>query len=266
MQTVGEYIKNGGTDIVQIMSLVLNKSSASVISNFDYQLNDNEIIQLKKLITKRELGIPFAYLSRTKGFYHLDFKVTESTLIPRPETELLVDIALELFDKNATCDVVDLGTGSGAIAISIADKRPNWNITATDLSIDALVIAKQNKTSDIIFKHGDWLDAVDNKKFNLIVSNPPYVADNDPHLEDLKFEPLSALTSGMDGLDDIRTIIEKAPRHLNNDGYLLLEHGHDQQIEITKLLSKNFHNIKAFKDYGQLDRAVLAQIKNEVGL
>ena len=266
MNTVNDYLKKGSTDIIPILSLVLERSVASIISSSDYRVSKKEAVKLNEMIAKRDKGVPFAYLSQQKGFYHLDFKVSEATLIPRPETELLVDIAIDLFDENDDRDILDLGTGSGAIAISIADKRANWKLTATDLSVEALNVAKQNTKSDIVFLHGSWFDTVENKKFDLVVCNPPYVADDDPHLKDLEFEPILALTSGRDGLDDIKSIIINSPNHIKEDGYLLLEHGYNQQEEITKLLSKDFHNITKFKDYNNLDRAILAQLKSEVGL
>lgn len=167
-----------------------------------------------------------------------------------------------MLDKDNNYDIVDLGTGSGVIAITVADKRPNWQVTGTDISLSALAIAKQNRTTDINFIQGSWFDALGSSKFDLIVSNPPYVAESDPHLEELTFEPVIALTSGEDGLVDIRTIINDAPAHLKDGGYLLLEHGHDQQDSISKLLAKDFHNITRYKDYNGIDRAVLAKLKN----
>ena len=261
MNTVGDFIKSGSIDIVPILTLVLRKSVASLISHSDYQLNNIEITKLYELVDKRAKGVPFAYLNNKKGFYHLEFIVTEATLIPRPETELLVDIALKILDKDSNYEIVDLGTGSGVIAVTLADIRPNWNLTATDLSVFALEVAKKNKTKDINFLHGYWLDAVGEKKFDMIVCNPPYIAEKDPHLKELTFEPISALTSGTDGLDDIKAIIKKAPEHLNKNGYLLLEHGHDQQAEVVKLLRKDFNNIKRFNDYSNIERAVLAKVK-----
>lgn len=261
MKTVNDYIKSESIDILPILSLVLNKNSASIIANSDYKLTVDEIHKLNELTAKREKGLPFAYIANKKGFYHLEFIVTEATLIPRPETELLIDIALNKLDKNKNYEIVDLGTGSGVIAITLADIRPNWNLTATDSSILALEVAKQNKTKDINFLNGSWFEPIVNKKFDMIVSNPPYIAKEDPHLKELKFEPLTALTSGVDGLDDIKTIISKAPAHLNKNGYLLLEHGHDQQSKVVSLLNKNFHNIETFYDYNNIERAVIAQIK-----
>ncbi len=261
MVAIQDYLNSGIIDIAPLLSLVLNKSYAQLIAHRDYPLNNEEKTKLNQLIKQRQSGTPFAYLCGTKGFYHLNFKVTSSTLIPRPETELLIDIALGLFDKNQTCEILDLGTGSGIIAVTIGDKNPQWHLTATDLSMGALNIARQNAKTNIKFQLGSWFKATPNQTFDLIISNPPYIKQGDPHLNDLSFEPQSALASGKDGLDDIRAIIDNAPQHLNKKGYLLLEHGFDQQQEITQLLSHDFFNIQKFKDYNQQNRSVLAQIK-----
>lgn len=262
MKTIQDYLKSGAIDIAPLLSLVLKKSGAELISSSHYQLSLDEKSRLESFILKRQQGMPFAYLSGNRGFYHLDFKVTPDTLIPRPETELLIDIALGLFpDKDEPCHLLDLGTGSGIIAITLADKNPHWSVTATDFSSTALEVAQQNATTQIEFLQGSWLEPVADQTFDLIISNPPYIEENDSYLDDLSFEPISALTAGKDGLDDIRIIINQAPNHLEKNGFLLLEHGHDQQVRIVKLLEKNFTNIQTFKDYNQQDRAVLAQLK-----
>ena len=263
MKTIQDYLNSGAEDIAPLLSLALNKDQAQLIAYNDYRLSDKEKIKLDKLIYKRQQGVPFAYLSGTKGFYHLDFKVTPDTLIPRPETELLIDIALDLFPgKEESCHLLDMGTGSGIIAITLADKNPHWTITATDYSAKALTVAKSNATTPIKFLQGRWFEPVGESKFDLIISNPPYIEQNDAYLQDLKFEPITALTAGIDGLDDIRVIANQAPTHLNKDGYLLLEHGYNQQDKIVELLQKNFTNIQTFQDYNSKDRAILAQIKN----
>ena len=227
----------------------------------DQVLSEAQTIQLNKLIDKRQQGVPFAYLAGKKGFYHLEFKVTPDTLIPRPETELLIEVALALFPDQQAINMLDLGTGPGTIAVTLADQKPHWQVSAVDVSAGALAVAKQNATRPINFYHGSWFEPVSEQNFDLIISNPPYVQENDPHLLDLTHEPISALTSGADGLDDIRQLIQQAPKHLKPEGYLLLEHGYDQQLEIVDLLKENFQKIESFKDYNSQDRAVLAQIK-----
>ncbi|ALE52822.1 modification methylase HemK [Candidatus Thioglobus autotrophicus] len=262
MKTVQDYLKSGAIDIAPLLSLVLEKSGTELISNNHYQLSLGEKSRLESFILKRQKGMPFAYLSGNRGFYHLDFKVTPDTLIPRPETELLIDIALELPYSNQDLKVLDLGTGSGIIAITLADKNPHWQVSATDYSAQALEVAKSNATTQIEFLQGGWFEPVADQTFDLIISNPPYIEENDSYLDDLSFEPISALTAGKDGLDDIRIIINQAPNHLENNGFLLLEHGHDQQARIVELLTENFTHIQTFKDYNSKDRAVLAQVKN----
>ncbi|WPE16867.1 peptide chain release factor N(5)-glutamine methyltransferase [Candidatus Thioglobus autotrophicus] len=262
MKTVQDYLKSGAIDIAPLLSLVLEKSGAELISNNHYQLSLDEKSRLESFILKRQKGMPFAYLSGNRGFYHLDFKVTPDTLIPRPETELLIDIALELPYSNQDLKVLDLGTGSGIIAITLADKNPHWQVSATDYSAQALEVAKSNATTQIEFLQGSWFEPVADQTFDLIISNPPYIEENDSYLDDLSFEPISALTAGKDGLDDIRIIINQAPNHLENNGFLLLEHGHNQQARIVELLTENFTHIQTFKDYNSKDRAVLAQVKN----
>jgi release factor glutamine methyltransferase len=261
LKTVQDYLNGGACDIAPLLSLVLGKSNTQLYAQNDYALGDKQQQQLENFIQQREQGIPFAYLSGKKGVYHLDFKVTKDTLIPRPETELLIDITLDLLNKNQKYQVLDLGTGSGIIAVTLADINPRWKVSATDFSQAALSVAKINATTNINFTQGSWFEAVNNQTFDLIVSNPPYIEEGDAYLTDLTYEPQTALISGEDGLDDIRIIVNNAPKHLNKGGYLLLEHGYNQQQQITKLLNKSFHNIKAFKDYNGNDRAVLAQIK-----
>jgi len=146
------------------------------------------------------------------------------------------------------------------LLLTLADKNPHWAVTGTDFSSAAIEIAQQNATTDINFAQGSWFDAVPNQTFDLIISNPPYIEQGDAYLNDLTHEPITALTAGKDGLDDIRIIIDQAPDYLNKNGFLLLEHGHNQQLIIVELLSKNFINIQTFKDYNSNDRAVLAQL------
>lgn len=261
MKTVDDFIKSGTVDIVALLCLTLNKSCADLITNADYVLNPQQKKHLNSLNAQRKKGVPFAYLAYKQGFYHLDFKITPSTLIPRPETELLVDIALNLFDHKHPVKLLDLGTGSGIIAITLADKNQHWQVVASDISKKALEVAQHNATTKIDFRQGNWFAAVANQKFDCIISNPPYIEENDPCLQDLVFEPKIALTSGIDGLNAIRHIIKYAPKHLNKNGYLLLEHGHNQQKRVKKLLAKHFAKIQLFDDYNNKNRCVLAQRK-----
>ncbi len=261
MNTILDYLESGVIDIAPLLSLALNKSRSQLMVSGDYMLNKHEKSQLKTLIKRRKNGTPFAYLSGKKEFYHLNFTITPDVLIPRPETELLIDIALDLFKPSQPCKLLDLGTGSGIIAITLADKNPHWQVVASDYSKKALAVAKQNATMNISFQYGNWFVAVGKQKFDLIISNPPYIEKNDSHLQDLTYEPKNALISGEDGLDDIKIIINNAPNHLNQGGYLLLEHAYNQQARVVKLLANDFCNIQTFRDYNAQDRAILAQRK-----
>lgn len=261
MKSIKDFLRNDVEDISKLLSLALNKTQEQLYANLDYQLLDTELSVLSSYIDQRKKGKPFAYIKGSKGFYDLDFIVSPATLIPRPETELLIDITLNLLDKNKNLKVLDLGTGSGVIAITISEKRPKWKLSATDLSLDALNIARLNSTKKIDFYCGSWFDPVPPETFDLIVSNPPYINANDPHLQDLRYEPIEALVSGDDGLNDIREIITKSTLFLNSGGYLLLEHGYDQKDRIVKLLEESYTSIKTFKDLNKVDRAILAQLR-----
>ncbi len=196
-----------------------------------------------ELIERREAGEPVAYLLGTRGFWNFDLRVTPATLIPRAETELLVEIALSHLPPTGRSSIADLGTGSGAIAIALARERPRALLVATDASEAALMVARANAVSlgvdTISFRRGDWCHALGDASFELIVSNPPYIAADDPHLRegDLRFEPNPALASGIDGLDAIRCIIEQAPTHLVSGGWLMLEHGSTQAEAVRALLA-----------------------------
>ena len=261
MKSIKDFLRNDVEDISKLLCLALNKTQEQLYANLDYQLVDTELSVLLGYIDQRKKGKPFAYIKGSKGFYDLDFIVSPATLIPRPETELLIDITLNLLDKNKNLKVLDLGTGSGVIAITISEKRPKWKLSATDLSLDALNIARLNSTKKIDFYCGSWFDPVPPETFDLIVSNPPYINEHDPHLQDLRYEPIEALVSGDDGLNDIREIITKSTLFLNSGGYLLLEHGYDQKDRIVKLLEESYTSIKTFKDLNKVDRAILAKLR-----
>ncbi|OZB86188.1 MAG: protein-(glutamine-N5) methyltransferase, release factor-specific [Thiotrichales bacterium 12-47-6] len=223
--------------------------------------------QLSAWIQRRLQGEPLAYILGDAEFYGLTLSVTSDTLIPRQDTELLVDAALELIPERAPWTVLDMGTGSGAIAIAIAHHRPIAQVTALDASKAALAVAQDNacalRLPSIRFIHSDWFSALGQQRFDVIISNPPYIAQNDPHLQatSLPYEPISALTSGVDGLDDIRLLVQQAPKHLNSDGWLLLEHGYDQGAAVRHLMqSAGFSAIATHRDYGNNDRITLGQL------
>jgi release factor glutamine methyltransferase len=208
-------------------------------------------------LARRLAGEPLAYILGEREFFGLDFKVTPATLIPRADTELLVELALQ---RQPTC-VLDLGTGSGAVAWSIAHARPDSLVTAVDASAAALAVARENAVRlgllNVALVESDWFAALAGRTFDLIVSNPPYIAADDPHLVqgDLPFEPASALASGTDGLDDIRRIVAAAPDYLRAGGELLLEHGYDQAERVRSLLEqRGFGEVRSFRDLAGIER------------
>jgi release factor glutamine methyltransferase len=214
-----------------------------------------------RLLDRRASGEPVAYITGHRGFWSLDLEVTPATLIPRPETELLVELALQRLLDDAACSVADLGTGSGAIALAIARERPLAQMVATDASADALAVARRNAQrhtiSNVAFVHGDWLAPLAGLQFDLIVSNPPYIEATDPHLGqgDLRFEPTGALASGLDGLDDIRRIVRDVPAHLHPGGWLLFEHGWNQGAASRALLHEaGYIEVFTAQDLEQRDR------------
>ena len=195
--------------------------------------------QFEALCQRRRAGVPVAYLTGSKAFYGLELQVDERVLDPRPDTETLVDWALEVLAHQPAPRVVDLGTGSGAIALALQQQRPDAQVLAVDASPDALAVAQANATRlglAVRFQRGHWLQGVEGL-FDVIVSNPPYIAAADPHLAALTHEPLQALASGADGLEDIRAIVAQAPAHLPPGGWLLLEHGWDQAERVRALLA-----------------------------
>jgi release factor glutamine methyltransferase len=195
----------------------------------------------RELVRRRQVGEPVAYLVGRREFYGIEFRVTPDVLIPRADTETLVDAALEKLLKGAQPDVLDLGTGSGCVALAIAHERPQARVTAVDVSAAALIVARENAASigmNAEFVQGAWFEELADRKFDLIVSNPPYVAAGDPHLQqgDLRFEPATALAAGEDGLADIRIIVADAPAYLREGGWLLFEHGYEQADVCRDLL------------------------------
>ena len=222
--------------------------------------------RFEALVARRQAGEPVAYLTGTQGFWTLELEVSPATLIPRPETELLVELALARIPVDARAHVADLGTGSGAIALAMAKERPRAAVMATDASSAALEVARRNATRNRIatveFREGDWFAPLAGETFDLIASNPPYIADGDPHLGegDLRFEPPTALSSGTDGLDAIRRIVGDAPAYLASGGWLLLEHGWDQGEAVRALLqAAGFIDVETARDLEGRDRVTLGR-------
>jgi release factor glutamine methyltransferase len=248
-------------DAEVLLAYALSKSRSWLIAHADDMLSAEHASAYTVLVEQREAGEPVAYITGRRGFWSLDLEVTPATLIPRPETELLVELALERLPVDAASTVTDLGTGTGAIALAIARERPRARVIATDASAEALAVAQRNAErhgiKNVSFAHGDWFAPLGDQRFDVIVSNPPYIESHDPHLNqgDLRFEPISALASGVDGLDDLRRIVAEAGRHLATDGWLLFEHGWHQG-EAARMLLRNaaFTKVSTTRDLEERDR------------
>lgn len=245
---------------------LLQVNRAWLISHANDALQTNIYAEFQGLLQRRIAGEPIAYILGYREFYGLKLKVSPATLIPRPDTETLVEAALEKTPRESMYSILDLGTGTGAIALAIAQLRPQTKVTAVDASVDALNIANENarnlNITNVSFKQSDWFSALTGDKFDVIVSNPPYIEAHDAHLKqgDLRFEPLSALASGSDGLDDIRRIIQTAPQYLNEEGWLLLEHGYNQADAVAKLMNEaGFKQVQHRCDLANIQRVTLAQ-------
>jgi release factor glutamine methyltransferase len=240
---------------------VLRQPRSWLFAHADEPLEMDVQTSYQELLARREAGEPVAYLVGHRGFWTLDLEVTPATLIPRPETELLVELALQRLPSGFSGQVADLGTGSGAIALAIARERPHAQVIATDASAAALEVARRNAQrhaiDNVSFVQGDWLAPLADQRFDLIASNPPYIEADDPHLArgDLRFEPASALASGHDGLDDIRRIVDGARRHLAPGGWLLFEHGWNQGDAARALLdAAGYAEVFTAPDLEQRDR------------
>lgn len=249
-RTIGQALRQAqavGLARIDAQLLLLNVTAptgadrAWLIVREDDALTPEQAVRWDKHLARRLAGEPVAYICGHKAFYGLDLLVDARVLDPRPDTEVLVDWALELLPAHTPTRVLDLGTGSGAIALALAHERPLAEVHAVDASADALAVALGNAERLGLSLHGhlgSWLGPVSGQVFDLIVSNPPYIAEHDPHLQALQHEPRQALSSGADGLDDLRQIIAQAPDHLRPDAWLLLEHGWDQAEAVRALLTQ----------------------------
>ncbi len=250
-----------------LLASVLEKDRTWLRTWPDHILRPDQGQTFEILIRRRQKGEPIAYILGQRDFWTLTLTVTADTLIPRPETELLVEQALARIPEQAGWTILDLGTGSGAIAIAIAKERPRCTLIATDRSLAALHIARQNMhindLGNIHFLASNWLTSfANNFQVHVILSNPPYIKVHDPHLSagDLRFEPLSALAAGHDGLDDLQHILSTARNHLKPGGWLLLEHGYQQQASLRHLLAQHgYQSIHCYHDYADQPRLSLGQ-------
>lgn len=265
---------------------VVDKPVIALITDEGYQLTDSELAQFNSGVTKMQAGIPLAYLTGQQAFWSLTFTVNEYTLIPRPDTEVLIEQVLNgisaqpksMDDDNRQKRLLDLGTGSGCIAISLAHELKaknlgptddSWQVVAVDLSLEALKVAKHNaainNVADIEFIQSSWYESLptdDSQLFDVIVSNPPYIDEEDEHLARLVAEPISALSAPNHGLADIINIVEQAPKYLRVGGLLAIEHGFDQGSAVQQLfLDNGFESVHTVKDYGNNDRVTLGQFQ-----
>lgn len=244
-----------------LLSYVLHKNRAYLYAHPEEPVSPEHNEAYEKLLVERARGVPIAYLTGEREFWSLNLIVNQHTLIPRHETELLVEQALEKIPNLPNTRILELGTGSGAIALALAKERPKWDIFACDISEEALVIAKKNASrhqiTNVHFYHSDWFSTIPQGHYQAIISNPPYIAEQDPYLQegDLRFEPQNALTSSQEGLADLQLIIKQGYDYLRPGGLILLEHGCSQQQNIKAILKKTgYNNTICIKDLQGHDR------------
>ena len=249
-----------------LLQTAAHKNRAWLIAHEGEALTGSIAQAFEALLKRRLQGEPIAYILGMREFYGLNLMVNQDTLIPRPDTETLVDAALAKISNHAAASILDLGTGSGAIALALALHRPQANVIAADASLAALKMAEKNAQDlaihNVAFVLSDWFSRIPQQQFDLIVSNPPYIENNDIHLSlgDLRFEPLSALASGLDGLDDIRHIIEHSLLYLKPQGWLMLEHGYNQATQVADLMAETgLIDIVTLQDLGGNNRVTLAK-------
>ncbi|WP_295355116.1 peptide chain release factor N(5)-glutamine methyltransferase [uncultured Succinivibrio sp.] len=257
----GAGIESASLDASLILSYLTDLTKVQLITHDTDELSDETVNHLNELIDKRISGYPIAYILGYKEFWGLKLKVTEDTLIPRPDTEIIVQKAL---DCKVHGPILDMGTGTGAIILALKSEYGDVvEAYACDISKKALNVARENARThslDVTFIESDWFSALGDKKFSLIVSNPPYIEENDPHLTktSLPYEPISALTSGSDGLDDIRIICADALSHLESGAPLLIEHGYNQGKSVATIFTENgYKNVETIKDLAGNDRVTI---------
>ena len=257
-------------DTEVLLGFVLQLSREQLYANSDKQISKRQYQEFQLLINKRAKEIPIAYLIGQQEFWSLKFSVNENVLIPRPETELLVETVLERYGANRAYRVLDAGTGSGAIAVSLGSERHNWEIYATDVSYPAINIAKSNATSHCImninFICADWLACFQRRSLDIIVTNPPYISDVDIHLQgSIRFEPQSALIAKGNGMAHITRIVAEAKEILVPGGSILIEHGFEQGTQIAQLLARHsFIKIACLHDLAGLERVTLGYLQDLV--
>jgi release factor glutamine methyltransferase len=248
-------------DAELLMGMVLRKPRSFLHAWPEQQLSEHDAARFEALLRRRFSGEPIAYMTGIREFWSMPLRVTPAVLIPRPETELLVERALLRLPEDQETRVLDLGAGSGAVSLAIARERPLAQVIGVDISLAALELARANaqlqKIANVEFRESDWFDAVRGEKFNIVVGNPPYVAEDDPHLEqgDARFEPRLALDAGENGMNGFRAILERAHNYIVRQGWLLLEHGADQHMPLRRLMeAQHYHDITLHKDAAGRDR------------
>lgn len=266
-QRLSESSPSAMLDAQVLLTHVLQCNSAHLAAWPEKELSEEQESNYLLLVEQRLQGTPVAHLTGSREFWSLDFSVDNSTLIPRPETETLVEFILEKFSNKENLKLLDMGTGTGAIAISIAREKPGWKIVASDVSEPALALAAQNgsdnQSTNVSFIHSDWFESIDQNDFDIIVSNPPYIASDDPHLlqGDVRFEPESALSSGETGMDDIEHICSHAKNYLLNNGWLIVEHGYNQKQQVADCFTRNgFTEIEQRQDLSGHTRMTAGKI------
>lgn len=261
--TIGSLLRESGlprSEAELLLRTLLGRERAHLIAHAEEAIDSSKVRSARDWFARRRAGEPAAYITGRREFYGVALHITPDVLIPRPETELLVELALERVPR-ASARVLELGTGSGAVALALAKERPGLKIIATDISEAALAVARRNAREHgaaIDLVHSDWFEALGPEQFDLIVSNPPYVAPGDAHLEqgDLRFEPPLALVAGEDGLACIRKIAERARTRLRPGGWLLLEHGYDQKDRCVELFGEfGYADVEDFDDLARVPRA-----------
>lgn len=252
-------------DAELLLAAALGKPRSYLRTWPEHEPGAEQLAAFAAMLERRRAGEPVAYILGHQGFWSLDLEVAPHTLIPRPDTELLVETALQLAPATPL-RVLDLGTGTGAIALALASERGGWQVTGVDRIAEAVELAERNRQrlglTNAVFRQSSWFDGLAGERFGLILSNPPYIAASDRHLGegDVRFEPLSALVAGADGLDDIRQIVAQAPQYLEAGGWLLLEHGYDQAAAVRGLLAAaGFTRVDSRRDLGGHERISLGQ-------
>lgn len=259
------HLDNPKFEAESLLAFVLECGRSQIIAFPEKKAEDDQYVRYMDLVKQRQLGVPFAYLTGEKEFYDLTLKVTPATLIPRADTELLVETALSKLPNDQVCRVIDMGTGSGAIALTLKKHRANATVIAVDQSIEALKIAEENGENlklAVEFIHSNWFDQVSGADFDLIVSNPPYIEESDEHLvgDGVKYEPITALVAEDDGFSDLFHLIYSSLPLLKNNGWLMMEHGFEQGKRLRdEFISKGYCNVATLQDLGGNDRITIGQ-------